>query len=102
MRQLIEAGVKRVVVVPDQDDPGRAHAKQVARSCHAVGLGVKIVTLPDVPPKGDLSDYLEVHTKEDLIAVIKAAPVYVPPALIVQAQNVPRRPWRCVGLVRFS
>jgi hypothetical protein len=78
--QLVAAGVKRVAVIPDADDPGRAHAEDVARSCHHAGLAVRVVTLPDVPPKGDLSDYLTTHTKDDLLATIRAAPPYVPPA----------------------
>ncbi len=37
-QQLVAAKVKQVVVLPDNDDAGRAHAEDVARSCHAVGL----------------------------------------------------------------
>ena len=32
-RQLVDAGVKSVVVIPDNDDPGRKHAISVAHSC---------------------------------------------------------------------
>ena len=45
--QLIEAGVTHVHVVPDNDQPGHAHAQQVARVCAAAGLTVKLLTLPD-------------------------------------------------------
>jgi hypothetical protein len=72
--------VQRVRVIPDSDSAGRAHAQAVARSCHAKGLDVRVVELPDVPEKGDLSDYLAVHTKADLLALIKAAPPYRPPS----------------------
>jgi putative DNA primase/helicase len=44
--------------VPDRDEAGRAHAARVASSCHAAGLQVRVVELPDVEEKGDLSDYL--------------------------------------------
>jgi hypothetical protein len=77
--QLVAAGVKRVVVLPDNDDPGRAHADHVARNCHAAGLHVRLVALPGVPDKGDLSDYLTAHGKAELLALLKGAPVYQPP-----------------------
>ena len=38
--QLHAAGVESVVILPDNDTPGQAHAVAVARSCHAVGLRV--------------------------------------------------------------
>jgi hypothetical protein len=44
-QQLQAAGVESVVVFPDNDDPGRAHADAVARSCYAAGLAVKVVKL---------------------------------------------------------
>ena len=73
-QQLVAAGVERVRIFPDNDDPGRAHADQVASSCVAGGIrDVKIITLPDVPPKGDVSDYLAAgHTKEDILQLVKA------------------------------
>lgn len=57
-KQLIAAGAKSIVVIADNDTPGRRHAADVARSCHAAGLPVKVVDLPDVPEKGDVSDFL--------------------------------------------
>jgi hypothetical protein len=77
-QQLTTAGVEKVVVIPDSDDAGRAHAETVARSCHAAGITVKVVTLPDVPSKGDVSDYLAQHSKDDLIALVKQTAVFVP------------------------
>jgi hypothetical protein len=57
-KQLVEAGAKSVVVLPDNDDPGRRHAQDVARSCHAAGLRVKMLELPGLPERGDVSDFL--------------------------------------------
>ena len=76
--QLVAAGVKRVVVTPDADTPGQTHGQAVAQSCVAAGLTVKIVTLPDGAK--DVSAYLDAGgTKADLLALIKAAPLYEPP-----------------------
>ncbi|MCX6543780.1 MAG: AAA family ATPase [Acidobacteria bacterium] len=76
--QLKAAGCKRVAVLPDNDPPGEAHARAVARSCHAAGLSVKIVTLRDLPAKGDVSDYLQTHDKAALLACIRDAAPFDP------------------------
>lgn len=47
-----------VVVVPDNDAPGRAHALQVANALNGIAASIKVVALPDVPEKGDVSDWL--------------------------------------------
>jgi P4 family phage/plasmid primase-like protien len=45
-------------VPPDNDRAGREHAQQVAQSLQGVAAGVKVVELPGLPPKGDVSDFL--------------------------------------------
>ena len=76
--QLKAIGVTSVLCLPDNDDAGRAHMQAVARSCHAAGIEVRIVVLPDLPVKGDVSDYLYAgHT--DLLERCDAAPLYTPP-----------------------
>ena len=75
--QLVAAGVKRVVVIPDADTPGQTHGQVVARSCVATGLAVKIMPLPDGVK--DVSAYLDAGgTKTDVLTVIKDAPLYEP------------------------
>ena len=78
--QLTAAGVRRLAAIPDNDDPGRAYVDQAAASCHAAGLVTRVVTLPDVPAKGDVSDYLERHSKDELLTLIRGVPVYEPAA----------------------
>src|SRR5262249_9089245 len=48
----------RPVVVPDNDEPGREHARQVVRSLLGVAAWVRVLELPGLPPKGDVSDWL--------------------------------------------
>ncbi|MBI3104107.1 MAG: AAA family ATPase [Candidatus Rokubacteria bacterium] len=80
--QLKAASVKQVVILPDNDTPGEAHARAVARSCLAAGLAVKVIRLPGLPAKGDVSDWLQAgHTREELARVIKAAPLVTLAAL---------------------
>jgi putative DNA primase/helicase len=49
---------RKVVILPDNDEPGRKHAQQVAGSLRGVAESVKIVELPRLPEKGDVSDWL--------------------------------------------
>ncbi len=64
-----------VYIIPDNDDAGLNHAEQVARNLHGIAASVAIVRLPDLPPKGDVSDFFDAGgTKERLIAFCQAAP----------------------------
>jgi hypothetical protein len=66
----------RVVILPDNDDPGRKHAKEVEESLRGVAESTRIVELADLPSKGDVSDWLDAgHTVDALRERIeKAAP----------------------------
>jgi hypothetical protein len=64
-----------VVIFPDNDEPGREHALQVARSLRGIAASVRIVNLPNLPPKGDVSDWIAAGgTVEHLQELIAAAP----------------------------
>lgn len=63
---------KRVVLLPDDDEPGERHILDVARNLHGVAQSIKIVPLPDLPPKGDVSAWIAAGgTKEQLLALIQ-------------------------------
>jgi DNA-binding PadR family transcriptional regulator len=49
---------KNVAILPDNDKPGRDHTIDVAKKLRGVAATVKIVGLPGLPPKGDVSDWL--------------------------------------------
>jgi len=73
---------RHVIVLPDNDDAGRDHADKVARSLHGIAASVRIVDLPGLPAKGDVSDWLAAGgTKEKLAELAKAVPLWVPTAL---------------------
>ena len=80
---------KDVVLLPDDDDLGRQHARMVAASVFPYAHSVRMVQLPGLPPKGDVSDFLDGHSAEELITEIKKAPLWKPPAphLLVPAQR---------------
>lgn len=79
---------KKAVILPDQDAIGRKHAQQVAASVFQYAAGVKIVSLPGLAEKGDVSDYLRAHSAGDLIAEIKKASQWRP-AEAIQKLFVP-------------
>lgn len=62
-----------VIVVPDNDDAGRTHARDVATSVLPVAKSVRILDLPDLEEKGDVSDWLETHSREELEILADAA-----------------------------
>ncbi|TAN40335.1 MAG: hypothetical protein EPN22_17400 [Nitrospirae bacterium] len=68
-------GPGKIVIFADKDDAGWKHAWYVARTFLGKAEAVKLLlALPGVPAKGDLSDYLMTHSKEELIALVKATP----------------------------
>lgn len=48
-----------VVIIPDNDAPGRSYAERVGEALEGIAASVKWLELPDVPQKGDVSDYLD-------------------------------------------
>lgn len=63
---------RRVVILPDNDEPGRKHAVKVSAALGTVGARVRVIHLPGLPEKGDVSDWLGAGgTVEQLQALIK-------------------------------
>ena len=50
---------QHVVILPDNDEPGREHARQVAAVLTGRVASIKILELPDLPPSGDVSDWAD-------------------------------------------
>jgi hypothetical protein len=48
-----------VCILPDNDDPGIGHAQDIAQNLHGIAAKVRIIRLPGLPPKGDISDWLD-------------------------------------------
>jgi hypothetical protein len=63
-----------VYILPDNDDPGERHAKQVCENLAGIAREIRIVRLPNLPPKGDVSDWLDAGGNvEELDRLMKAA-----------------------------
>jgi hypothetical protein len=68
-----------VVIVPDNDEPGKAHGDTVARHLHDVAASVRVVDLPNLPHKGDVSDWIaQGNTKKQLLKITSETPFYEP------------------------
>jgi hypothetical protein len=68
-----------IAILPDNDDSGRGHAQHVAQCSQGIAASIKVVHLPDLPPKGDVSDWLSAGgTRERLLDIIAAAPAWAP------------------------
>ncbi|MHB9089952.1 MAG: DNA polymerase, partial [Chloroflexota bacterium] len=64
---------RSVVVVPDNDHPGRHHAEEVARSLEGIAKEVRILELDGLPNKGDVSDWTSAGgTADQLLALADA------------------------------
>jgi 5S rRNA maturation endonuclease (ribonuclease M5) len=64
---------KDCVLFPDNDREGIEHMKRVATLLVGTAKTVKVVSLPDLPLKGDITDYVEkCESKEKAVENIKA------------------------------
>lgn len=48
-----------VIIIPDNDEPGRIHANQVAESLKGIADRIRILNLPGLAEKGDVTDWVE-------------------------------------------
>jgi hypothetical protein len=73
---------RNVVILPDADKPGRAHARKVAKAIDSVAESVKVVDLfPDRDDGSDVSNWLENdRAGVKLLAEIKETPPWEPTA----------------------
>src|SRR5262249_51692608 len=72
-----------IIVIPDHDHAGYAHADATCECSHGVCKSVRRLVLrdhwPNCPKGGDVSDYLDAkHTREDLDKLIERAKDYAP------------------------
>jgi hypothetical protein len=74
---------RRLVILSDNDDPGRAHAERKAAVAHNAGAtSIKVVHFSELPLKGDVSDFFAIGgTAEQLTTRINAAPLWAPAAI---------------------
>jgi putative DNA primase/helicase len=70
---------RKVVIVPDADKAGQEHVQTVAERLYPVADSIRVLTLPGLTGKQDVTDWLNSgHSKQELIEAAKAAPVWSP------------------------
>jgi hypothetical protein len=81
---------RHIAILADNDAGGEAHAEKKAALAHAAGaVSVRVVHFPELPPKGDVTDFIERGgTVEELSARVDAVPVWSP--AVVEAERSPR------------
>jgi hypothetical protein len=61
----------KVVILPDNDEVGKSHAEAIAANLAPVAKEIYVVLLPDLPDKGDVSDWLaKGHNTVDLADLV--------------------------------
>ncbi len=91
-----------VRIIPDRDEPGQAHAQDVASSLQGVAASVKVLALPGLGDKGDASVWLDAgHTVAELEALAADAPPWEPDAVpsVEQPARAPVKVWGLAELL---
>ncbi len=75
---------KELILCPDNDNEGREHMVQVATSLNGTSKSLKWIDFPDLPSKGDVSDWIAKFNDpkvaaERLSILIEDAEPYTPP-----------------------
>jgi hypothetical protein len=81
-----------VVILPDNDQPGRNHAELVGTSLQAIAASIKVLPLSNLPDHGDVSDWItQGHSADDLQRLSEDAPIYEPSPPLTEPS--PERRW---------
>jgi len=75
---------KNVVLLPDNDNQGREHMARVGASLNGYAASIKLLNLPGLPSKGDVSDFISSFKDSDeaaerLAVMIENSEPYEPP-----------------------
>jgi putative DNA primase/helicase len=72
---------RATIILPDNDDPGRRHAADVARHLSSLARSLKLLALPGLKAKGDVSDWLASGgTRAELERLVAECPFFRAPA----------------------
>jgi len=82
-----------VVILPDNDRPGQEHAEGVAKALLGVASTIKVLKLPGLPDKGDVSDWLAAGgTAQQLVELVNTSSEWSP---ILPTVSEPESPAEC-------
>jgi putative DNA primase/helicase len=73
---------KHAIILADNDDPGRTHALHIAEQLLPLAVSVRVLELPDLPPKGDVTDWkCAGGTRDQLLDLIERTNPLTPAGL---------------------
>lgn len=78
---------RRVLIIPDNDEPGQKHARHIAGQLAPLAHSLRIINLPDLPPKGDVTDWAALSSTNDaeaLKSIVLSTPDWTPLESITQ------------------
>jgi AAA domain len=79
---------RTVIILPDNDGPGRKHAQQVAQNLHGIAASVKIVELPGIGEGEDIYDWLEAgNLPENIASLAERVPVWGPQSVEIESDT---------------
>ena len=71
---------RHVVIIPDNDKSGHSYVEHATGDLAGKAASLKVLELAGLPPKGDVSDWLDAGgTADELRRMAAEAPVYEPP-----------------------
>lgn len=80
---------KRVIILPDNDEPGDNYAEEVFKDLVSISC-VQIINLPFLPNKGDAFDWFEAgYVAEDLWAIVEGKTVVERQSITVEPVSEP-------------
>ena len=79
---------RHLIILADNDSSGRAHAIKKAQLAHGVAASVKLLEFPELPPGGDVSDFLKANPADALEDRVELAPLWAPAEGEIAPQDV--------------
>jgi hypothetical protein len=77
-----------VVLIADNDDAGWKHINQIGSQLNGIAARIRVLILPNLPPKGDASDWVASGgTREQFDALVAQAPDWKRPQAPIRDQN---------------
>jgi putative DNA primase/helicase len=87
-----------VVILADNDDPGRKHAQAKAAAACPIANSVRVIEFPELRKAGDISDWIvQGGTADELNARAYSAPLWVPPVSALDKSRAAKPPRKLIS-----
>jgi hypothetical protein len=85
-----------IAIIPDNDQSGRIRAEKALAAFRGRARSLRVVNLPGLLSAEDITDWLEGHSKEDLLKIIANTPqigLRATPTPFIDGTKLPLRSW---------